>query len=43
MYVDEFNLHSEFHTFLEEAYNNFLGSGAKGIFAADLENMIQHL
>ena len=43
VYVDEFNVHSEFRAAWRKLYNTFLGAGAKDTLAAQLEKTIQTL
>ena len=43
VYVDEFNVHSEFRAAWRKLYNTFLGAGAKDTLAAQLEKTIQNL
>ncbi len=43
VYVDGFNVHSEFRAAWRKLYNTFLGTGAKDMLAAQLEKTIQNL
>ncbi len=43
VYVDEFNVHSEFWAAWRKLWNTFLSSGAKDMLAAQLERTIQNL
>ncbi len=43
VYVDEFNVHSEYCAAWSKLYNTFLGTGAKDALAAQLEKTIQNL
>ncbi len=43
VYIDKFNVHSEFRAAWRKLYNTFLGAGAKDTLAAQLEKTIQNL
>ncbi len=42
VYMDKFNLHSDFHAACTKIYNNSFGARAKDTFKSNLENSIQH-
>ncbi len=43
VYMDEFNIHSEFFTVWRKLYNTFLGFSAKDTLATKSEKTIQNL